>query len=301
MFKISDFSKLSQVSMRTLRYYDEIGLLKPVRVDSDTGYRYYLVEQLSRLQRILALKDLGFELAQIVQVLDEDLPPEQLRGMLRLKQHEIQQRVQVEQERLARIEARLKQLEAGGTRLSHDVALKKVRAQIVASTRTLAANFTLKNQFATDMLTTLKKNGVRQIDHLLFIDPEGSYRENDLNIVEIVVPVQSSSVGNIVERSGGRITIRELPAVNTMATLLYQGNPYTLSEAYQPLGTWIQANDYVITGSCRKVCLQREGDLDSHLTEIQFPVEKKDAIRQAFSHASKRNTTQETQNILSLS
>jgi DNA-binding transcriptional MerR regulator len=301
VFKISDFSKLSQVSMRTLRYYDEIGLLKPIHVDSDTGYRYYLVEQLSRLQRILALKDLGFELAQIVQVLDEDLPPEQLRGMLRLKQHEMQQRVQAEQERLARIEARLKQLEAGGTRPSHEVALKKVRSQIVASTRTLAANFTLKNQLATDLLNTLKKHSVRQTDHLLFIDSEGSYRENDMNIIEIVVPVQSSSVGNIVERSGGRITIRELPAVNTMATLLYQGNPYTLSEAYQPLGTWIQANDYVITGSCRKVCLQREGDLDSHVTEIQFPVEKKDATRQSFSHVSKRGVIQEPQSLLTLS
>lgn len=301
MFKISDFSKLSQVSMRTLRYYDEIGLLKPVHVDSDTGYRYYLVEQLSRLQRILALKDLGFELAQIVQVLDEDLPPEQLRGMLRLKQHEIQQRVQTEQERLARIEARLKQLETGGTRLSHEVTLKKVRSQIAASTRTLAANFTLKNQLATEMLHTLKKNGVRQTDHLLFIDSEGGYRENDMNIVEIVVPVQSSSVGNIVERSGGRITIRELPDVNTMATLLYQGNPYTLSEAYQPLGTWIQAHDYVITGSCRKVCLQREGDLNSHITEIQFPVEKKGANRQSFSYISKHSATPERQNLLTLS
>lgn len=287
--------------MRTLRYYDEIGLLKPVHVDSETGYRYYLVEQLARLQRILALKDLGFELAQIVQVLDEDLPPEQLRGMLRLKQLEIQQRVQAEEERLARIEARLKQLEAGGTRLSHEVALKKVRSQIVASTRTLAANFTLKNQFATEMLNTLKKNGVRQIDHLLFIDSEGSYRENDMHIVEIVVPVQSSTVGNIVEQSGGRITIRELPAVNTMATLLYHGNPYTLSEAYQPLGTWIQANDYVITSSCRKVCLQRDGDLDSHVTEIQFPVEKKEAVRQGFSHTSKRSAIQETQDLLILS
>jgi DNA-binding transcriptional MerR regulator len=287
--------------MRTLRYYDEIGLLKPVHVDSDTGYRYYLVEQLSRLQRILALKDLGFELAQIIQVLDEDLPPEQLRGMLRLKQNEIQQRVLAEQERLARIEARLKQLEGEGARLSHEVALKKVRSQIVASTRTLAANFTLRNQLATETLNTLKKNGVRQTDHLLFIDSEGGYRENDMNIVEIVVPVQSSSVGNIVERSGGRITIRELPGVNTMATLLYQGNPYTLSEAYQPLGTWIQANDYVITGSCRKVCLQREGDLDSHVTEIQFPVEKKDANRQSFSHASKHSATQASQHLLTLS
>jgi DNA-binding transcriptional MerR regulator len=301
VFKISDFSKLSQVSMRTLRYYDEIGLLKPVHVDSETGYRYYLVEQLSRLQRILALKDLGFELAQIVQLLDADLPAEQLRGMLRLKQLEIQQRVLAEQERLARVEARLKQLEPGGTKLIHEVALKKVRSQIVASSRTLAANFALKHQFATDMLHTLKQNGVRQTDHLLFIDSDGGYRENDVSIIEVVVPVQSSSVGNIVERSGGRITIRELPGVNTMATLLYQGNPYTLSEAYQLLGTWIQANDYVITGPCRNVCLQRDGELDSYVTEIQFPVEKKDTTKSLFPLASKRSATQEPHNFLVLS
>src|SRR5882724_5850336 len=184
MFKISDFSRLSQVSMRTLRYYDEIGLLKPGHVDCDTGYRYYLVEQLSRLQRILALKDLGFELAQIIQLLDEDLSPEQLRGMLRLKQMEIQQRIQTEQERLARVEAQLKQFEVGETRLLHDVALKKIRAQIVASSRTLADNFALRNQFATDMLHMLKLNGVKQIDHLLFIESEREYRENDMSSVE---------------------------------------------------------------------------------------------------------------------
>src|SRR5690348_9109071 len=62
VFKISDFSRLSQVSMRTLRYYDEIGLLKPGQVDCATGYRYYSIDQLPRLNRILALKDLGFEL-----------------------------------------------------------------------------------------------------------------------------------------------------------------------------------------------------------------------------------------------
>jgi len=297
MFKISDFSRLSQVSMRTLRYYDEIGLLKPGHVDCDTGYRYYLVEQLSRLQRILALKDLGFELAQIIQLLDEDLSPEQLRGMLRLKQMEIQQRIQTEQERLARVEAQLKQFEVGETRLLHDVALKKIRAQIVASSRTLADNFALRNQFATDMLHMLKLNGVKQIDHLLFIESEREYRENDMSSVEVVVPVQSSSVGNIVERSGGRITIRELPAVNTMATLLYHGNPYMLSATYQPLGTWIQANEYVITGPCRKVCLQREGSLDSYITEIQFPVEKKDAAKHTFSLISKRSATQEAHHI----
>jgi DNA-binding transcriptional MerR regulator len=89
MFKIGDLSKLSRVSVKTLRYYDEIGLLKPAQVDRFTGYRYYSFDQLPRLNRILALKDLGFSLEQIAQVLNEGLPPAQLRGMLRLRQMEL--------------------------------------------------------------------------------------------------------------------------------------------------------------------------------------------------------------------
>ena len=111
MFKIGEFSKFSQVPVKTLRYYDEIDLLKPVEVDQHTGYRYYSAEQLYRLNRILALKDLGLSLAQIGELLDGDLPAEQMRGMLRLKQAEVQGRVKEEQARLARVEWRLRQIE----------------------------------------------------------------------------------------------------------------------------------------------------------------------------------------------
>jgi len=84
MFRIGEFSKLSQVTVKALRYYDEIGLLKPAKVDPFTGYRYYSADQLPRLNRILALKDLGLSLAQISRLLDGDLPPAQIRGMLRM-------------------------------------------------------------------------------------------------------------------------------------------------------------------------------------------------------------------------
>ena len=92
MFKIGDFSKISQVSMRMLRHYDEIGLLKPAHVDPFTGYRSYSADQLPRLNRILALRDLGLSLEEIGRVLDDDLPASELRGMLRLKQAELRQR-----------------------------------------------------------------------------------------------------------------------------------------------------------------------------------------------------------------
>src|SRR5512143_3025631 len=111
MIRIGDFSKLSRVSIKTLRFYDEMGLLKPIEVDRFTGYRYYEFDQLPRLYRILALKDLGFSLEEIGRLFEGDLPTEQMRGMLKLRQAEIRQQVAEEAERLERVEYRLRQIE----------------------------------------------------------------------------------------------------------------------------------------------------------------------------------------------
>src|SRR4030043_1902786 len=135
MIKIGDFSKLSLVSVKTLRYYDEMGLLSPIDVDRSSGYRYYSLDQLPRLNRILALKDLGFSLEQIAQALESGITLEPLRGMLRLKQAEQQQRVQDEQERLLRVEARLRQIEMEDSVSKYDVVIKKLEPQKVASVR----------------------------------------------------------------------------------------------------------------------------------------------------------------------
>jgi DNA-binding transcriptional MerR regulator len=91
MLKIGEFSKFGQVSVKTSRYYDSLGLLTPQMIDPITGDRYYSFDLLPRLNRILALKEFGFSLEQIDQLLNNDLTAEQLRGMLRLKQAEIQQ------------------------------------------------------------------------------------------------------------------------------------------------------------------------------------------------------------------
>ena len=82
--------------VKTLRFYDDMGLLRPIQVDAFTGYRYYEVRQLPRLIRILALKDLGFTLEQIAPILEEGVTPEEIRGMLRLKHSEIEQRIEIQ-------------------------------------------------------------------------------------------------------------------------------------------------------------------------------------------------------------
>ncbi|MDI3410804.1 helix-turn-helix domain-containing protein [Bacillus sonorensis] len=90
MFKISEFSNLSQVSVKALRYYDQIGLLKLTHIDAETGYRYYTANQLFPLNRILAFKELGFTLQQIIELMEENVSGEQIRGMFRLKKAEIE-------------------------------------------------------------------------------------------------------------------------------------------------------------------------------------------------------------------
>jgi DNA-binding transcriptional MerR regulator len=111
MIRIGDFSRISQTPVSTLRYYDEVGLLKPVEVDHFTGYRYYAFDQLARLHRILALKDLGFSLDEIIRLLADDLPAQQVHGMLLCKRADLREQVQDNHERLERVDAWLKQIE----------------------------------------------------------------------------------------------------------------------------------------------------------------------------------------------
>src|SRR5215207_5639026 len=137
MFKIGEFSKLVRVPTATLRYYDQVGLLKPVEVDRFTDYRYYSVSQLPRLNRILALKGLGFSLEQIAEVLAEGLTPEQMRGMLRLRHAQISQQLADMQNQLVEVEVRLQQIEHEATVPSYDVIVKEVEPQLIASVRAI--------------------------------------------------------------------------------------------------------------------------------------------------------------------
>src|SRR5262245_37044805 len=107
MFRIGEFSKIAQVPGSLLRYYDQIGLLKPAHIDQWTGYRYYSAKQLPRLHRILALKELGLTLEQITRLVEEEVSAAEIRGMLILKKAQVEHTVQEEMTRLRSLEARL--------------------------------------------------------------------------------------------------------------------------------------------------------------------------------------------------
>ena len=105
MFTVGEFSRLAGVSKRLLRYYDEIGLLKPVHTHKFTGYRYYSAEQMPRLNRILALKDLGLSLDQVQRLLNDRISTDEMQGMLLMKKAEAEQQIQAELQRVRNIEA----------------------------------------------------------------------------------------------------------------------------------------------------------------------------------------------------
>src|SRR6516162_8619663 len=132
MFSIGEFSRIARVTPRQLRHYEELGLFKPKRIDPETGYRYYSAFQLPRLNRILALKELGLSLTQILRLLDEHISTEEIRGMLIMRKAQIEQTLRDELERVRSIEARLGQIEEQGE-LFDDVVLKAMPARTFLS------------------------------------------------------------------------------------------------------------------------------------------------------------------------
>src|ERR1041385_3416415 len=135
MLRIGDFSRMGRVTVKALRFYDEIGLLKPAHVDEWSSYRYYSADQLGRLNRILALKELGIPLEEIGRLLQSDVTPADLRRMLESKQEEIRLRIESERELLSRVEARLALIEKENQMADYDVVVKQVEPVTVASIR----------------------------------------------------------------------------------------------------------------------------------------------------------------------
>ncbi len=271
MIRIGDFSKLARVPIKTLRYYDDVGLFKPAEVDESTGYRHYTVEQLAQLNRILALKDLEFSLEEIGRFLTEGLSPEEMRGMLKLRQTEIRHRMQEERDRLARVEVRLQQIEQEHAMSTYDVVLKKVEPVKVACVRGIVPTPPEQGGLWQELEEHLSMHHVKPEGPCLSLYHDDEYKERDWDI-EVCEPIQSELI------ESERVKIRQLPAIETMACVLHQGPFITISEAYDAIMKWIGESGYQIMGPAREVYL-REAEAGNQedpntVTEIQFPVRK---------------------------
>jgi DNA-binding transcriptional MerR regulator len=274
MLRIGEFARLCRVSVRTLRFYEERGLLRPAKIDEATGYRYYRVDQLARVSRILALRDLGLSLDQIAALLATGrLSTQSFRTMLDAKRAELEAHVRTEQARLRRVEARLLQIEEGRMP-NYEIVVKSVEPLRVASRRRVIESM--------DQLTTVLPYMFGEVYQYLGergIQPAGPAMEVWYNTheftgrdmdVETCVPIAVEIPGS------GTITVHTLDAVPAMATTIYQG-PYSgLGEAYEALAHWVQTNSHKIVGYDRSIvhAHHRDGDPNDNRVEVQFPVER---------------------------
>ncbi len=276
MFRIGDFSRLTRVSIKTLHHYDELGLFMPLRVDPLTGYRYYSFDQLPRLNRILALKDLGFTLEQVRQVLDDCLSAEELRGMLRLRQAQLQQQMDEAQERLAQVEIRLNQIEREGKMSEVEILLKTVDAITVAGAREVVAAPELMREHCLALMHEsyalieaqhLKTNGI----------PFALYYSGDAEGIDVEMAFAVEPPARTAAPSG-RAAVHPLSPA-TVAYAVYHGSYDdfgAVGEVHHALSRWIDDHGYRQTGASREFYLTppQNGADRTGVMEIQYPVEK---------------------------
>jgi DNA-binding transcriptional MerR regulator len=276
MFRIGEFAQIAQVSGRQLRFYDQLGLLQPAHVDQQTGYRYYSIRQLPRLNSILALKELGLSLEQIGPLLDREMSPAELRSMLTLKRAQLERSLQEEEARLRHIESRIAQIDRDGKADGFDVIVKST-----PPTPFLAVNCSCDNMDeVVRMVRTVAEEGTRQIkpslrDKLIVI----ARNDVDSEKLDLDIGFSLTRPSNASARIAGDLVLRasELPAVGTMATLVRPGTNAESHTSFGTVGRWIEANHYEIAGPCREIFLEPitgPPGFEGALVEIQFPVRK---------------------------
>ena len=274
--KVGDFSRLSQVSVKTLHHYDDIGLFKPAETDRFTSYRYYTLDQLPQIHRIMALKELGLSLDQIAQLLSANLSPDEIRGMFLLKQAEVQKRVEEEMGRLALVKFHLRQLEQESKMPELQVVVKKVEP--------LRA-FTLRRVFPTqhdidntghEILKAIANGALKSVAVPMGITFGDEFRRHDLDY-EFVLPVDSDQLHEVPLESRGMLTLREVSGLEMAATYLHQGDYDGLNHALVALQRWAVENGYALGNEMRMIYFRgpmHRVSPGEYLTELQHQIER---------------------------
>src|SRR3954469_14927209 len=270
MLGIGEFAQLGGVSPRMLRHYDELGLLKPERVDPSTGYRSYEFVQLASLHRLVALRDLGLSLQQIGEVLLEDPTVEQLRGMLRLRRAELEQQLTEDEARLRRVEAHLRALEGDAVVSNLDVVMKTSEPIRVVEVQGRAAGFGHENlapifeRLVPQVLDTVGKRGTKPGMMVAWYDEP----EDDGSVVAHV----GFDISEQDYEPDEPTNLTVLPAAR-VASVVHKGPMDDIGLVYEALVGWIDASGERLAGRSPEVHLpHRDEHPDRSVTELQMPV-----------------------------
>jgi DNA-binding transcriptional MerR regulator len=271
MLSIGDFAQLGQVSPRMLRHYDDLGLLRPQQVDAITGYRSYSTAQLARLHKLLALRDLGFSLEQVGELLHDEPPVEQLRGMLRLRHAEIEQRLDEETARLGRVDAHLRALEEPDIEVGRRVVVKTSERLRVAE-----AVGTAPDLGPSNVTPVMRRLIPLVLGRLAEVDAKAGMlvvhiprRTDDADDVEVHGGFEID-IGRIDDTDTVRIV--DMPQVQ-VASLVHEGPIERVQPVYAAFLRWIEAAGYRLDGGSRELYHDYDpADPATGITELQIPI-----------------------------
>ena len=272
MFSIGEFARHGRVSVRMLRHYDAIGLLRPASVDAASGYRFYQAGQLTELNRIIALKDLGFTLQQVQAILAEQVSAAELRGMLKLRRAEIHAHIETETARLARVEARLLSIEDEARVPVDGVVVKRLAPVRVGELTSTAAGYEPEaitpviQPLYDELWCLIVSAGVSAAGPAIAYYEDAPAGDGAI-VVHAAVPV----VAELGVDYG--FTIVDLPEVDSVAAIIHHGSMDDVLSTGQALARWIDANGYRSAGYAREVTLEHNEDPDQWVTELQQPIE----------------------------
>ncbi|GHE27050.1 MerR family transcriptional regulator [Streptomyces hydrogenans] len=272
MFAIGDFARHGRVSVRMLRHYDGIGLLRPAHVDPHSGYRFYSADQLARLNRVIALKDLGFTLEQVGAILDDEIGADELRGMLRLRRTELETALEEARARLAQVGARLRAIESEGRMSTQDVVVKKIPAVRIAELSAAAAGF--EPEDITPVIGPLYGElcGRLEAAGVTGFGPGIAYYEDAGKGDGSVVVHACMTVPDGTEAEGVRVHV--LAGIEEAATVVHRGSMDDVLPTAQALASWIDTNGYASAGYARELYLECPEDPAGWVTEIQEPIRR---------------------------
>lgn len=269
MLKIGIFSKLSRISIRMLRYYDENGLLTPGEVDPATGYRYYHESQLMEAERLLALREMGFGVEAMGAILRVYGDPGALEQFLLVRREELRAELETTRRRLTLLETTLERVGKDGILMDYNVTLKELPRRQVASLRDVIPSYWQEGELWGRLMAETAGQSLRMAEpcYSMAIFHDEEYREENVD-----VEVQMAVKGSYTDTESVRFFTAE---PQTIASVTIKGSYQQMDRVNQALASWIAANGYEISGpmfNIYHVGPAQTQDESQWVTEVCMPV-----------------------------
>lgn len=272
MLKIGEFSKLSRISIRMLRHYDQIGLLTPKKIDNDSGYRYYGEGQLLTAGRIAELKDMGFGLAAMGEIMRNYEDARGLEALLKGKREEISEEAEEAKRRLRLLDTAMERLRKDETAMEYNVTLKTLPQRYVASVRMVIPSYEQEGNLWHIMMEETAPFSLRFAEpcsSLAIFHDEGFKEENVDVEIQVTVKGQYSNTEHVIFKTAPEVEI---------ASAIYTGSYDQITGVNIAVANWMDDNGYEFNGPM--FCIYHMGPAQTQnpeewVTEVCFPVKKR--------------------------